>query len=72
MSAESTFRCPVCRASQTLREKCRRCHADLSLVVRARRRLAHLIALRGEAHSRGDDAQSRDIETELRWLTSSR
>jgi hypothetical protein len=71
MSAESTFRCPVCRASQTLREECRRCQADLSLVVRARRRLSHLIMRRGEARSAGDDERSRQIDAELRWLAPS-
>lgn len=35
MSDESAFRCPVCRAVQTLRETCRRCQADLRLVMRS-------------------------------------
>ena len=35
MSNESVFRCPVCRAKQPLQSQCRRCRADLRLVVRA-------------------------------------
>ena len=43
--AESNFRCPVCRASQSLQNKCRRCQADLSLVVLAYQRVNYLLAL---------------------------
>ncbi len=45
MEAESNFRCPVCRAGQPLQNECRRCQADLSLVVLAHRRVDHLRAL---------------------------
>jgi hypothetical protein len=72
MSAESQFRCPVCRAAQTLRETCRRCQADLSLVVRAHRRLAHLESLLANAEARGDAEQAKQIQSELRWLVPAR
>jgi hypothetical protein len=68
MSDESTFRCPVCRASQTLRETCRRCQADLRLVVQARRRLAYVKLLRAEALASGDGAREQQLATELHWL----
>jgi hypothetical protein len=29
------FQCPVCRAKQQLQPECRRCHADLTLLMRA-------------------------------------
>lgn len=51
MSSDDTFRespefcCPVCRARQQLSPKCRRCQADLTLVVKARLRLAYLRSL---------------------------
>jgi hypothetical protein len=70
MSDEPSFRCPVCRASQDLRDVCRRCQADLSLVVRAHRRLAWLRQSLAEA---GDDvARVQRIEAELRWLAPNR
>lgn len=68
MSAKPSFRCPVCRATQTLRETCRRCQADLSLVVRAHRRLAHLITQRETALASGAAEEAKAIEAELRWL----
>jgi hypothetical protein len=71
MSAEPTFRCPVCRASQPLRETCRRCQADLSLVVRAHRRLTHLKGLQAETLASGDGERAQEIKTELRWLAPS-
>ncbi|HEY4261803.1 MAG TPA: hypothetical protein VGM98_16650, partial [Schlesneria sp.] len=66
------FRCPVCRAAQTLREICRRCQADLSLVVRARRRLAYLRQQQEQALSAGDDRRVQQLVAELRWLAPSR
>lgn len=70
MSDEPSFRCPVCRATQTLRDVCRRCEADLSLVARAHRRLAWL--KQSLAQAEGDSAQLRRLKAELRWLAPSR
>ncbi|WP_010582037.1 hypothetical protein [Schlesneria paludicola] len=73
MSDEPDFRCPVCRAAQTLRETCRRCQADLSLVVRAHRRLAYLKQQqRAQALARGDGQCDPQLAAELRWLAPSR
>lgn len=68
MSAEPPFQCPVCRASQTLRDTCRRCQADLSLVVRAHQRLAYLKLRQAEAIGCGDQAAAAALAQELRWL----
>lgn len=63
-----TIRCPACGATQTARPVCRRCHADLELVVRvsessrlARRRLERAVA-------EGDDAARARLDCYLRWL----
>jgi hypothetical protein len=72
MSAESAFCCPVCRASQSLSETCRRCQADLRLVVRARLRLAYVKRQRGEAIARGDIDSEATYARELRWLAPAR
>ncbi len=39
------FACPVCRARQLPSPKCRRCQADLALVIKARQRLWYLRSL---------------------------
>lgn len=72
MSDEPPFRCPVCRASQPLGETCRRCQADLGLLVRALRRLAYLKRERAEALARGDRERAQRLDDELRWLAPSR
>jgi hypothetical protein len=68
MSADASFRCPVCRASQTLRETCRRCQADLRLVVGVRRRIDYLVGAREQARDNGDSQRERIVTEELRWL----
>lgn len=72
MSAELPFRCPVCRATQTLRETCRRCQADLRLVVRAHLRLGYVKRQQAEAILRGDSVRQQIIAGELRWLAPTR
>lgn len=63
-----TIRCPACGAAQTARSACRRCHADLELVVRvsessrlARRRLERAVA-------EGDEAARARLDRYIRWL----
>ena len=46
---ESNFRCPACRARQPLQNRCRRCQADLSLVVLAHQRLNYLLTVLDQA-----------------------
>ena len=62
------IQCPVCRATQTARQVCRRCSADLALFVRtrisglaARRRLAEAVAA-------GDAVAQARLQGYLRWL----
>jgi len=71
ISDDSTFRCPVCRASQTMRAVCRRCQADLGLAVRAYRRREFVIRKRAEAIALGDRERERVLTEELRWLSPS-
>jgi hypothetical protein len=72
MSDELHYRCPVCRASQTLSAACRRCRADLGLVVRAYRRLAYVKCQHAEALSCGDRERAKLLDDERRWLAPSR
>ena len=69
MSAEPDFRCPVCRAAQALQETCRRCRADLRLVMLAHRRLAYV--KQAWALARGDDERELRLAAELQWLAPS-
>ncbi len=68
MSSEPSFRCPVCRAGQTIRDQCRRCQADLRLVAAAHRRVAYLKDQRQQARSRGDRPREEALSAELRLL----
>jgi hypothetical protein len=68
MSNDPALRCPVCRATQTLRETCRRCQADLALVARAHRRVAYLKRERDAARAGGNQQREQAFAAELRWL----
>ncbi|MEM6468853.1 MAG: hypothetical protein AAF802_04740 [Planctomycetota bacterium] len=50
------YRCCVCRAKQRLTPVCRRCNANLSLVYRARLRLAYLRAIAPTAETQAEIA----------------
>ena len=62
------FRCPVCRARQSLQPECRRCHADLSLVVKAHQRAEHLFVALLQARQQRDFAEQHQLAKELRLL----
>lgn len=68
MSADPDFRCPVCRAVQTVRETCRRCRADLHLVLRAHQRLAFVKQGLEQARADGDATLEQEFAAELQWL----
>jgi len=68
MPEEEKFRCPVCRASQSLQSQCRRCNADLRLTMRARQRLAYLLRQRAFAIRDGDLDRREKIQCELNLL----
>jgi hypothetical protein len=72
MSNDPEFRCPVCRARQPLQEICRRCKADLSLVVQVRRRIEYLVAEHKQARERGDIGREQFVQAELEWLAPNR
>lgn len=72
MSDDPAFRCPVCRAKQTLRETCRRCKADLRLVARVHRRMAYLMAQQEQARESGDREREQILAAELQWLAPTR
>jgi len=67
-SMSDEFRCPVCRARQTLQPECRRCHADLTLVVKARHRAEHLFVALQQAREDRDFAAQHQLAKELRLL----
>lgn len=71
-AADNSFRCPVCRAGQPLQNKCRRCRADLTLVVRARRRLHFVIEQRERARNAGDRQRECELTHELEQLSPNR
>ncbi len=52
--SSNDFRCPACRAKQPLQPICRRCDADLSLLVRAIEHSAALAARHEQARARTD------------------
>jgi len=67
-STSDEFRCPVCRARQTLQPECRRCHADLTLVIKARQRTEHLFVALQQARQDRDFAAQHQLTKELRLL----
>jgi hypothetical protein len=68
MADEPSFRCPACRARQPLREECRRCQADLSLMVRAHRRVHYLMCQQQQARATGDQQLDQGLAAELQLL----
>lgn len=62
----SNFKCPVCRARQALQSCCRRCNADLSLVVAARERIGYLLS--EYARHMDSDLEQKAIVDEIRLL----
>ena len=68
MSNNLDFRCPVCRAKQTLHATCRRCNADLRLVASARRRIEYLLTEIEMAQASGNHQREASLAAELQWL----
>lgn len=69
MSDDLIFRCPVCRARQPLQETCRRCAADLRLVVRAQLRLAYIKEQLAQLRTSDDHERRQQLTREQRWLS---
>lgn len=72
MSNSDVFQCPVCRASQTLRDTCRRCKADLRLVMRAYKRVEYVLKQREQAIAQGNQELLNALSAELQWLAPNR
>lgn len=64
--AASRFQCPACRARQSLQNECRRCSADLSLLVAAHHRITFLQKQLGQTPD-GSPAHKR-LTTELQMF----
>jgi len=62
---DDVFKCPVCRARQERQSECRRCHADLTLVVAIRNHIDSLAAQIQKAHGQGDSCSALERELEL-------
>ena len=65
-----TLRCPVCHARQPFQHQCRRCGADLTLLVKAKRRVAYLIDQRDAADQAHDQIRVDRLQKELQQLQS--
>jgi len=63
--------CPVCRAKQPPQVTCRRCSADLSLLVKVRRSQQLALAQAERAWAVRDSAKAQQLEAYLRWLKPS-
>jgi hypothetical protein len=67
--ADSELRCPVCRAAQTPQPQCRRCGADLALLVHALDAIRDAQQQLEQARRSGDVLQQRRLQQYLDWLT---
>ena len=65
---KQSLRCPACRALQQRQDQCRRCRADLSLVVRAYDRLLFLQHRYQQSLQLGEAKQSARLLAEIRQL----
>ena len=65
---KQTLRCPACRALQKRQSQCRRCGADLSLLVRAHDRLIFLQYRYQQSLQTGETEQSDLLLAEIREL----
>jgi hypothetical protein len=68
MPSPTDLNCPVCRAKQTSQSECRRCGADLSLLIKALRSVQAAQRQVEQAQRRGD-ADFEDALAYLRWLS---
>jgi hypothetical protein len=68
MPDEITITCPVCRANQPAQPTCRRCRADLTLLVKAVRSLHRARQDYDEAQRAGDSQRAARTLQYLKWL----
>lgn len=68
MSKSNPLQCPACRARQPLQDRCRRCAADMTLLVKIRRRIDWLNEQRDQALRSGQADRVQEISKELKLL----
>lgn len=71
MSTENELACPVCRAKQAYQTECRRCGADLSLLIKTLRSLQATQQHVDQSLLAGDPHVEVALAY-LRWLSPSR
>ena len=71
MPVENELTCPVCRAKQAYQSECRRCGADLSLLIKTLRSV-QAAKLHVEQSLLAGDPHVDVALAYLRWLTPSR
>ena len=65
-----TLVCPVCRASQPLQPVCRRCSADLNLLIRAMQAVDTSRNQLDQARRSGAPSETiKALRNRLRWLS---
>jgi methylphosphotriester-DNA--protein-cysteine methyltransferase len=64
------MRCPVCKADNNEAPQCRRCKADLALLVALEQRRARVMAEACACLSRGEAPEALDQASEADWLRS--
>ncbi len=64
------MRCPVCKAENNSTPQCRRCKADLSLLVALEQRRERLLAEASVALARGDAEEALRAAEHGDWLRS--
>jgi len=72
MVDEPTLRCPVCRARQPHQPTCRRCQADLRLLVAALGEVERLQRCRAAAVAAGEAAAAQQAADALQEMLGSR
>ncbi len=72
MVDQPTLRCPVCRARQPWQPTCRRCRADLRLLVAALDEVERLQRCQAAAIAAGDSAAAQRVAETLREMLGNR
>ena len=62
------MRCPVCKADNNSTPQCRRCKADLSLLMALEQRRDRLLAEAGALLARGDSEAALRTAEQAHWL----
>jgi len=63
-----TIRCPACRAENPGGPQCRRCRADLSLLLRLEEQRAKALATAAQCVAQGDGSAAARLAGHAHWL----